>query len=375
MKLVNAANLHSGGGMQVATSVISELLAMGGEDDSIAIVASTEVMANLDQRQSGQTRGLSLDLLDVAGFNWRDRRAAKLMDGFDTVLTLFGPLYRFRTRFRSIVGFAQAWIIYPDNECYARLSVMERLKARAKFAIQRFFFKRADVLVVELEHVKQGLIRELGIAPERIHVIHNCLSAIYRDRRAWPALALPDAVCDLRLGFVGRNYPHKNTEIFPAIRSALRLHGIEAKFFVTFTEEEWRACTPAFRDACVNVGPLTVRQCPGFYQALDGVVFPSLLECFSATPLEAMAMQKPLFASDRPFNRDVCQQHAHYFDPLAPETAAREIARVFAAGGADTAGLLAARDHAIDFASPEDRARKYMALLDGRAESIWETEC
>jgi glycosyltransferase involved in cell wall biosynthesis len=96
---------------------------------------------------------------------------------------------------------------------------------------------------------------------------------------------------------------------------------------------------------------------------MDAVIFPSLLECFSATPLEAMVMGKPLFASDRPFNREVCHSHAHYFDPLSPASAATAIAKVFANGVADPRALQIARDHAIHFSNPKERAKEYLSLL------------
>jgi glycosyltransferase involved in cell wall biosynthesis len=286
------------------------------------------------------------------------------MQTFAAVFTVFGPLYVWKLAGVNITGFAQAWIIYPDNECYAMLPFMQRIKTRLKYWVQGLFYKRADVLVVELEHVKQRLMRVLGIPGERIHVLHNCISSIYLDVSVWQPLDVPKAQGFLRLGFLGRNYMHKNTVIFPAIAAALaQQHGLEARFYVTFTDQEWAACTPEFRAVCINVGPLSVAQCPHFYLALDAVVFPSLLECFSATPLEAMAMQKPLFASDRPFNRDICGDHAHYFDPLDPVSAAAAIASVFVGPGPDASALQAARAHAIHFSSPKERAEKYLTLL------------
>jgi len=76
-------------------------------------------------------------------------------------------------------------------------------------------------------------------------------------------------------------------------------------------------------------------------------------------------MEKPLFASDRPFNRDICGPHAHYFDPLDPSSAAQAIANVFKGNGPDPIALKAAREHAINFSSPKERAEKYLALLMG----------
>ena len=361
--LINCANLHVGGGVQVAASLVSELL---GDDVearcsiviSSAIAHSGRLIFDADEPSD------HIRVLNTYGMRSQSRALWRFMDRHDSVFTVFGPLYRWWTPFRNITGFAQAWIIYPSNECYARLPLLRRLLTRLKFAIQAMYFKRADELVVELEHVKQGLVRELGIPAERIHVVHNCLSSIYLDAASWKPVDLPPADCDLRLGFVGRNYLHKNTEIFPAIAHALKtIHGLDARFYVTFTDAEWQACTPEFRDVCINVGPLTVAQCPSFYRALDAVVFPSLLECFSATPLEAMAMEKPLIASDRPFNRDVCGAHAHYFDPAAPETAADQIAKLFDGAKPDANALQLAREHAINFSSPKERARRYLEIL------------
>lgn len=373
--LINAANLHIGGGVQVAASVVSELTKPAHVGDAPDFLLSNEVVRNIETGRQGKEGERSRKILDVRGLDLWSHAARRYMDGFDAVFTLFGPLYRWSPPFRSVVGFAQPWIIYPDNECYNRLPVFQRLIVRLKYWIQSVFFRRADVLVVELEHVKQGLVRELHINAQRIHVIHNCVSSIFLDEQAWQPVNFPAVDCDLRLGFLGRNYTHKNTRVFPQIAHTLsKRYGLAARFFVTFTDEEWEACTAEFRAVCVNIGKIAAAQCPPFYRLLDAVVFPSLLECFSATPLEAMAMERPLFASDRPFNRDVCGEHAHYFDPLRPETAADQIARIFGRGELDSAALRAARDHAIAFASPEQRAQQYLAILQGPADTEEQVE-
>lgn len=371
--LVNTTNLHVGGGVQVATSFASEVLAMEDLPQRPVFLLSGEVARNLAAQRLDPARLAGLEVMDARSLGFGSRSARRRMDKAQAVFTVFGPLYRLRPRFRSIVGFAQPWIIYPRNECFAMLPPLQRWMTRLKYRIQGWFFRRADVLVVELEHVRQGLVRELGIPIERIHVVHNCLSRVFLEPDLWqpapmPPAPMPQMECDLRLGFLGRNYLHKNTGIFPAIVAALaRDHGIRARFHVTFTPEEWRAATPEFRAACVNVGPLTIAQCPSFYRGVDAVVFPSLLECFSATPLEAMAMERPLFASDRPFNRDVCGPHARYFDPLSPESAARALAGAFAQGAPDPDGLRRARAHAIGFSNPADRAKHYLSLLEGQS--------
>lgn len=367
--LINATNLHIGGGVQVAVSFLHEILQHQFPTRQLTVRVSSEVDEAMRALGCETSKFLRYELVNTHGL---DLRGVELvvscvgqgMGPPDAVLTVFGPLYRWRCSFRNIVGFAQPWIIYPDNECYRMLPLMRRVLTRVTYFVQGLFFKRADVLIVELDHVKERLIEVLGVECGRIHVVRNCISSIYLDESLWRPVDVPKLGAFLRLGFLGRNYLHKNTRLFPDVVAALEeTHGIQARFYVTFTEQEWIACSPAFRRVCVNVGPLAVSQCPLFYSALDGVVFPSLLECFSATPLEAMAMERPLFASDRPFNRDICGSHAHYFDPLSAASAAQSIARVFATGGPSTAALRAARYHAIHFSNPKERAEQYLALL------------
>lgn len=362
--LINASNLHVGGGVQVATSVIFELASLARLPDNIAVWASSEVDANLNKLGCPVANLPGYEVVDVHGLAQLFSPLRKRLNQFDAIFTIFGPLYQWGLRSASVVGFAQPWIIYPDNEIFATMGSLERVKTRLKFWLQSLFFRRADQLVVELGHVKKNLISAGVGKSESIRVVHNCLSSLYESSDRWQPVSVPESGADFKLGFVGRNYLHKNTRIFPDVRDALkRKYGLDVCFYVTFTEDEWLACSPEFRSSVLNVGPLSVAQCPSFYRAMDGVVFPSLLECFSATPLEAMAMERPLFASDRPFNRDVCGKHAYYFDPMNPESAADLIAAYVLNGLGDRSGLEDARIHALSFSNAADRAKQYLDCL------------
>jgi glycosyltransferase involved in cell wall biosynthesis len=362
--LINASNLHVGGGVQVASSFLTEIFSLNNNFDGVSVLASEKVDRNLSIGQDEKKIFSSYKIQDVYGIKSMLTLGQKL-NSFKCVFTIFGPLYAFRKPYFSIVGFAQPWIIYPQNECYEMMGVFDKIFCKLKYLIQAFYFKRADVIIVELDHVKSGLINVLGIEPSKIHIIRNCISAIYYKPKTWRQINSSDLKNVLRLGFPGRNYLHKNTTIFPGIAKELKSRfGIDALFYVTFTDEEWKSSTADFKNCCVNIGELTVNQCPNFYKMLDGVVFPSLLECFSATPLEAMFMEKPLFVADKSFNHDICQGHAYYFNPLSPASAAEKISMAFGTDGVTKEKLIAAREHAINFSNPKDRAEKYLDLME-----------
>ena len=362
--LINASNLHVGGCVQVAVSVIQEISAMPAEAEKIHVIASKVVSDNLLSVGACLAHFASFRIYNSNGISALWRTPSDMFLGYDAVYTLFGPLYILRRPKFSAVGFAQAWIIYPDNEAVRMMPFWTRMSEKFKYWLQTFFFARADLHVVELEHARQGLIKRKIGKPDAIRVVHNTLSSLYREPSSWQPVLLPKVEADIRLGFIGRNYPHKNTAIFPFVSSSLKnRYGINAVFYVTFTENEWRTCSSEFRACAVNVGPLSVTQCPSFYNLVDGVVFPSLLECFSVTPLEAMAMQRPLFASDRAFVRDVCGPHAYYFDPMNPDAIADCIAGYFNVVQDRSESLANARNHAFGFSNPRDRAERYLGCV------------
>ena len=77
-------------------------------------------------------------------------------------------------------------------------------------------------------------------------------------------------------------------------------------------------------------------------------------------------MKTPLFASDRPFNRDICKNYAIYFDPLNAQDAAKKIADYFLVNRNSPESnhiLDKARQHALSFPDAKERAKKYLQCL------------
>lgn len=367
--LINCSNLHVGGGIQVATSLIDELSRTDNNSFGIYILASNEVNSNLINTNTNFERFSNYEVFNTYGLStlWSD--LSNKIRGFDVIFTVFGPLYLLKPQAVSIIGFAQPWIIYSNNEIFSSLSFFKKMQTRFKFFAQSFFFKRADRLVVELAHVKNQLIARGFLNDERIDVVHNCLGSIYLQPDQWKPLNSSIAKNNFSVGFIGRDYPHKNTNILPAIKRSLKDdHGLDVDFYVTLNTTEWNAKSDLFRKSINNVGVLDVAQCPSFYKQMDAVIFPSYLECFSATPLEAIAMEKPLFASDRGFVRDVCGEFAWYFDPEDPHAAADLIANyINNQADRDGAKLAAAREHVIQFSNARQRAVDYLRIMQDAA--------
>lgn len=363
--LINCSNLHNGGGVAVATSVVDSLSRMCHEEVELSVLLSTPVNCNLRELGTDLTVFERCETFDFYGISALWLGLDRHFDGYDLVFTVFGPAYFLRRNSRHLFGFAQPNIIYPNNPLSARMGLLERWGTRARFELQAWFFSRADELVVELEHVKAGLLRRWLFQRKLIHVVYSSVHSIFHEPERWASLKLPLQPGRLRLGVISRNYPHKNLAILAEVKHCLiETYNRDVDIFVTFSSEEWAACDARFREKVVNVGGLTLSQCPTFYSAMDGVVFPSLLECFSAVPIEAMIVNRPLFASNLSFIRDVCGDHCMYFDPLDPFDIARVIDAYFSLSTAERE--LHCKDalaHVQRYPGPQERATKYLNVI------------
>lgn len=329
--LVNASNLHVGGGVGVAASCIDALSRTVSPADRVFLLLSSTVHANLLALGTNLGRFAGCEVYDAFGLASLWRGLGRRLAGYDVVFTVFGPAYVWRKKGAHLCGFAQPLIIYPKNPMTHAKPWYARWLQYAKYSLQELFFRRADALVVELDHVRRALMRRPLMRNKAVHIVNNTADRIFLEPLRWATVTLPSTSSDaVKLGIVTRNYPHKNLAVLPALkRELLKTHGLVAEFFVTFNAAEWQAAGADFREAVHNAGTLVLAQVPSFYIAMDGVIFPSLLECFSATPLEAMTVGRPLFASDLPFIREVCAEHAQYFDPSDVASMAAALAHWF----------------------------------------------
>lgn len=363
--IINAANLHVGGGVQVAISFLDELSRLEAHRSALNVLASDEVAQGLSEVGVDVSVFRSFEVVNAYG-PWRGFNVLKeKLKHADLVFTLFGPLYQFKKPATSIVGFAQPWIAYPDNEVYNKLSYFNRILNRIKFAIQKNVFQfSSDCIVVESKNVRDQLVSMGVVKASDVSVVSNCISGIYQRPDVWRNVKMPVTPGKIRLGIVTRDYIHKNLDIIPAVKTYLeRDYGIDAAFFVTLKESEWIKKSEYFRKSVFNIGPISPEQCPNFYQQIDAVFFPSLLECFSATPLEALALRKPLFASDRPFVSEYCHNFPMYFDPNSPADAARVIAE-FVHQGINSERVESACQHVRSLPGARDRALAYLQIVE-----------
>ena len=367
--LIDASNLRVGGGVQAAASFIDELSDLRRDPQVVerhpwlptAVVECSATVA-----ESMKTDPKAFSSLRIVDRSPRElRRWFPVRDQYDVSFVVFGPEYSARRARRRIVGYADVRSVYPSPRGEV-LSARSAWRWRIRGVLSRLLMRRPDRIVVETEAFGARVVARRIAPPERITVVSNAYNATFDEPDTWVRPeTLPDKIdADYVLAYVARGYAHKNHPFLTEVSRAADRAGVSLRFLVTLSDEHWAQQTPEFRNVCLNVGPIPLPMVPAVYEAAEAAIFPSLLEAFSAMPLEAMAMGRVVFASDRDFVRTVCGDAAVYFDPLDASAAADVIIEVL--GDPDRVDQMVARGRAHVATRPtaHDRASTYLRVID-----------
>lgn len=292
---------------------------------------------------------------------WFDRLASEIRP--DCVVASGGHGYWTPAGIPVISGYNIPHYIYPESPFFKSQSFRKRMYWKVKKYIDFHFFDKIDALFVQTDDVRTRL--ESKLKRSKIYTISNTLHpAFSKAHDSGSKNLLPEHDDRIRLLTVSACYPHKNLESIPKVLGRLRdLGRSDLIFVVTLRDEDFQRIFPAcYRDSILNVGPQPIAKVPELYRECDFMFLPTLLECFSASYAEAMAMKKPILTSNMGFAHTVCKDAALYFDPMSPDDITKKILDL--ASSRDLQAQLVAKgnERLMDFGNSENRARQILRI-------------
>lgn len=190
-----------------------------------------------------------------------------------------------------ITSFEQAGGEHPDPRVYA---------------IECTGMREADAIIAVSERTRSIIIEKYGIAPEKVHVVHNGINpAEYPEIIDHPSAVrhLPAKPAGWKMVlFVGRLTMHKGPDYF--LRAAKRV--LEAHERVMFVvagsgDMEWQlmreAAQMGIADKVFFTGFVRGEELSRLYRNADLYVLPSVAEPFGITPLESAINGTPVILS------------------------------------------------------------------------------
>lgn len=324
--LLNASNLRTGGGIQVADSIIRLLRNYPNHNFTVVIskqLDTKELKKLHAEHVKFITYSQPLSLFHV--FTGRDKVLDKIVKdkNIDVVLTVFGPS-RWRPKCKHVCGFAMPHIVLNDSPYWQTISLFNRVKSKFRIKLmKRDFRKNNEILWCENEYISQRL-RDI-FPDKKVVTITNNYNQIFDNPLLWDFSIKIPPFDGITLLTITANYPHKNLEIaLPALKEIMLIDpNVKVRFVFSISKEEYKPIPPELKDHFVFLGPIKINQCPPLYQQANILLQPSLLECFSASYAEAMRMRIPIITTDLGFAHSLCGDAAVYYNPTDPKSLAK----------------------------------------------------
>jgi len=360
--LVNVSNIHVGGGTQVALSFIHFLSSF--KDIQFYVFASNKVYKQINFKDlSGD---IIVTKVDFGFKDWllgKSKEVLKLENDVNpnVVFTIFGPSY-WTPKSPHLMGFAMPWLINPETKAFGELDLKMLIKKRIQNFIKGYFTKRnADYFVVETEDVKKRLNKYFNIELSKTWVVNNTYNQNFQNIEIKPT----KKGHIFKFITITANYPHKNLKILKKVIPILKSRGVKVSFTLTIPQEDFKNEFGEESDFLKNLGPISSKDCPRYYNNADALFLPTLLECFTASYPEAMVMRRPVLTSDLPFSRQICGEgNALFFDPLNEIDIANRVEQIVNDNRLFDELVTNGLKRVKDFLTSEQRAKAYISILE-----------
>lgn len=362
--LIDNSNLFAGGGIQVATSFLNDLKTFNKEH-LFWVLQSPHSAKTIDTTIFPENFVFSNipEKIYTAKLK-RSNFVKKLEEEIkpNVIFTTFGPSYH-KSNFPKIVGFAFGQMLYTNSPFYNQISFLQQLKYKLLiFLKKKAFINNADALVFETENARLIFKQKTGYKKDTF-TVHNTLNAIFNKKEEWQNLPIEKTRLDILC--LTANYPHKNLPLIPKLIKEIQKLAPELNFKVYISLKKEELIFDNQYDRYVNyLGNVALSQLPSLYQQMDVLLMPSLLETFSTTYLEAMAMKVPIVASDMPFSRDICAEAALYCSPLKADEYAEKILLLHKNIGIRDKLIQEGEQNLKRFGTSMDRTKKYIEIIE-----------
>ncbi|MCW2853071.1 MAG: glycosyltransferase, partial [Nocardioides sp.] len=289
-----ASNLHVGGGVQVGASLIDEIALLADDHYWTKLIANTSF--EVSSSVAANALASSLDRLGCEVFDRRPLRPASIWRDLrrpcEASLVVFGPIYSLPRASRRILGFADVTSVYSTScSSRSRRTTLRGWLSRTEASLQDLLLVETTAMATQVRHAVTRRCPPIAVVANAVNrrVVSTEDDPDLRER---VLAARGDSVHVL--AYPTRPYAHKNMKFLPLVASALARRGHQTRFLLTLTEAEWEKIGTGVRSVSENLGELAIGQVSTLLRASDGVFFPSLLEAYSATPIEALALGVPL---------------------------------------------------------------------------------
>lgn len=362
--IINTTNLKIGGALQVAISFIYECIHFEENEYHVFLSPSVgkEIKYNLFPDNfkfytfDNPSRFILFDKT-IKSLLLHEKKIKP-----DCVFSVFGPTY-WKPKSKHVMGFANGLYLYPDSPYILNMPFFEKIRFDLKKLYHQFLLKKnADLYVVQTDDMKKRFAKFIDKNENIISVVSSKYDSIFEKEIKDYKLLPKKKEGEFWLVAISAFYPHKKLDIINNLVPMIKKENLNIKFILTLPQDIITTKFEVAKDYIINIGPITLEECPYVYSKCDALFLPTLLESFTASYPEAMIMKKPILTSHYSFAKTVCKNAALYFDPYDAEDIMKQINKIYTHQDIYQELVSIGLKIVEEMPSAHDRAREYLKL-------------
>lgn len=334
--MVNGSTLLVGGGIQVGVTFIEYAFKSYAEEIDFLFVVAKPLFDNLSTELQSKENVIAFETSPAAIFGGKQTRQEikKLEKTFkpDIIYSIGFPSY-IRFKAPEVGRYTNPWEINSPPLPWHTIENKKKLKIFLGIQYRLIWARNASYFETQTEAAKLGIMRKLSVGSDNVKVIPNSPNPIFSNS---DEVFHFDKTQLVKIFCLSAAYKHKNLEIIPEVAHYLKnKHSLNVEFIVTIPKDNSIGDSIAnnakrlqVEGMINNIGKINLKSCLDWYRNSHIVFLPTLLEVFSATYVEAMAMRRPIITTDLEFAIDVCGDAAIYYKSDLAESAADKIAEL-----------------------------------------------
>lgn len=320
--LINASTLKTAGGLNVAVNLFEELCKRADDNNYLVVVPPN--------REYDRFSSDKMQLLTVPKhLNFIGARIILDHIWLPTIAKKYNPDVIFSmgnfavpvTKWRQAVLLQWAYAVYPNGDFWNKMPVMEAVSRRLRVHLFKVRLKYADLVFPQTRTIASRLSEQYGNDIQDIEVVPNAFRGSFDLITSRRSSGFDFSVRTLL--YLTKYYPHKNVEILIEVGKRIRELSLPYRILITIDELQGSNASKFIKNIRKNklggiieaIGYVSQDKVIELYQRTDAIIFPTLLESYSAVYVDAMKLGLPIFTSDRDFAWEICGDAAFYFNP------------------------------------------------------------
>jgi glycosyltransferase involved in cell wall biosynthesis len=319
--LINLISIKKGGGQQVASNLINQIVNERGLSLVFLATEDTYVCKLLTERNAAV---IVVESDKLSRFLFQRLKLSQIVkdNNIDVIYTMFGPGLHCKG-VQSVTGCAYSNLFFPEVDFWSGYSILQRIKLKLIDTYRLKSTLKSDAIVFENEAMRKRATELFKYPVNQTTLILPSVS----EYKTIKDIAFDEVLKKINnknfnIVLLTGWHKNKNIEILPFILVELKKQGYtDVSFVVTISEnhpnsQKLRNIAEEFNvfDNIVFLDSVTPHNIPVLFEHIDGVGLFSLLESFSNNIIEAWHFEKPLFISDEEWSRSICKNAAVYVD-------------------------------------------------------------